>query len=106
MDYQKDERGWANRRGGRRQPNSGRFWFAKGDTKDSVLLTDCKETERRSYSITRDLWNSLQHEATKLHLSPHLKLRFVGSDIEVSVIPTALLEQLLDLLESQQESKL
>jgi hypothetical protein len=97
LDNVKDERNWATRRGGRTQTNSGRQWYAKGDTKDEILLSDTKETQRKSYTIRREDWQQLTRWALDNHRVPCLKIRFVGGDkSEIVVIPADFLEQLLD----------
>lgn len=95
LDNEKDEKDWANRRGGRVQLSSGRFWFAKRDVKDDSFLTDCKETQRGSFTIQRAEWEALTRHAHKEHLIPCYKIKFVSGNakpIEVIVLPAGVLD--------------
>jgi len=76
-DNKKHEQAWAKARGGRPQPSSGRFWHSKFDVKDAELLTDNKQTERKSFSIKLADWNLLQRAASREGLSPCLQITFI-----------------------------
>jgi hypothetical protein len=99
-DNVKDERNWAAHRAGRTQSNSGRFWHSKGDTKDDTFLSDTKETERNSYTISRSDWETLTAWAQKEHRIPLLKIKFMGTngrrERELVVIPADYLQDLED----------
>jgi hypothetical protein len=79
-DNKKHEQDWAKARGGRAQPNSGRFWHAKMDVKDGELLTDNKQTEKGSYTIKLQDWLLLQRTAASEGLAPCLQITFLRSD--------------------------
>jgi hypothetical protein len=87
-DNKKHEQAWAKARGGRPQPSSGRFWHAKFDVKDSELLTDNKQTERRSFTIRVADWRLLQRAASREGLSPCLQITFLTEQgsIDLAVI--------------------
>lgn len=87
-DNKKHEQAWAKARGGRAQPSSGRFWHAKFDVRDSVLLTDNKQTERASFSIRVADWRLLQRAASREGLSPCLQITFLTEQgsIDLAVI--------------------
>jgi len=84
-----DEKNWAQRTGGQIQPNSGRRWDRKGDTRNEEFLTDCKETQRGSYTLTVKAWKQLEKQARVERRSPMLKIKFLTQQgpLEVVVIP-------------------
>jgi hypothetical protein len=87
-DNRRHEQKWAKARGGKPQPNSGRFWHAKFDVKDSELLTDNKQTERGSFSIRVADWRILQKAASREGLAPCLQVTFLTErgSIDLAVI--------------------
>jgi hypothetical protein len=94
LNNKKDEQDWAQRTGGVAQPSSGRLWHRKADTRNDEFLTDCKETERGSYTITVKDWRQLLAWANKERRSPMLKIKFVTDQgiLELVVVPAALME--------------
>lgn len=89
----KDEKAWADRRGGRTQQNSGRSWYAKADVRDNILLTDTKETERNSFTISREMWQTITNHARREHRVPCLKVKLIGNpNLEFIVLPVDFLD--------------
>lgn len=89
-DAKAHEKSWAKARGGKPQPNSGRFWHAKMDVKDEELLTDNKQTERLSYTIRLQDWKELMRQASQEGLAPCLQITFVramGPPVNLVVLP-------------------
>jgi hypothetical protein len=81
------ERKSAKKKGGRVQPNSGRFWAAKGDLVANEDLIDRKETRHESYRIDIQLWKQLMRDAHRYGKSPALEICFTShQDITMMVI--------------------
>lgn len=59
----RQEKAFAKRSGGKRQPASGALDLAKGDVKLDRALGDMKETKAKSYRITSDTWSKIKREA-------------------------------------------
>jgi hypothetical protein len=70
---------------GKLKPRSGGFWFAPGDVSTEEFLIDCKTTDKKSYSITEDIWNKINTEALKCRKLPCLSIQ-LGTGIEVIVL--------------------
>jgi hypothetical protein len=88
-DNKKHEKAWAKKRGGKAQPSSGRFWHAKFDVKDDELLTDNKQTERKSFTIKVAEWRVLERAASAEGLMPCLQITFITErgPVDVVVLP-------------------
>src|SRR5262245_28195479 len=99
LDNRKDERDWARRRNGVTQPNSGRMWHRKADVRDAELLTDTKQTERGSFTITVANWRKLEREAIRERRVPCIKISFLdsGRDLELIVLPAHYLDTVSDV---------
>lgn len=74
----KKEKSDAKLFGGHRTPRSGGIWRFPGDAKSSQFLIDCKTTEAKSFSITRDMWKKITREALLNKRLPILSIKFVG----------------------------
>ena len=70
--------------GGRRVKGSGNRWYAPGDTKSAVWLTDSKQTDKGSYSVSLKTWQKLSDEALFSYRLPMLSLQI--KDLELVVI--------------------
>lgn len=70
--------------GGRIQTGSGNQWAQPGDIKTSNLLIDSKYTSRKSFSITKEIWDKLYEEALLSFRYPMLSLKI--QDIELVVM--------------------
>lgn len=55
----------------------------KGDCKGNKFLVDCKYTERKTYSLTFDMWEKINHWAINENRSPMLAARTCGGDFIV-----------------------
>jgi hypothetical protein len=91
IDNKRDELDWTRRTGGQQQPNSGRSWFRKADVRDEDYLWDCKETERKSFTIVLSQWEKLTRQARReAGRLPGYKVTFVkdnGKRVELIIIP-------------------
>ena len=76
LKWQKQEKATAKRYGGRRTPVSGGKWSFPGDVTTDKFLIDDKTTDRKSFSITKVMWNKIRTEALKSMKRPVLKITF------------------------------
>lgn len=69
----KQEKRWAKKTGGKTQAGSGAVWSSKGDVKTGSnfledrlsFLYENKQTEKKGFRITTDLWNEIRDKALK-----------------------------------------
>lgn len=71
--------------GGKRTPRSGGLWFKPGDVTTEEFLIDCKSTEKKSFSITEQIWDKINTEALKCRKLPCLSIQ-LGNGVEVVVL--------------------
>ena len=82
--WQKKEKSDAKLFGGRRQKRSGGLWFQPGDVKLKEFLIDDKQTDHKSFSVTKTIWEKIAHEALMSKREPCLSLQI--QDVEVVVL--------------------
>lgn len=70
---------------GRTRPRSGGLWFAPGDVSLEQFLIDAKTTEKKSYTVTQDIWDKIYTEALKCRKLPCLSVQ-LGNGTEVVVL--------------------
>ena len=63
--YQKQEERLNELHGGSKGVNSGRHWRWKRDGKLGAYLIECRDTQKRSYSVSYDEFQSITREAHK-----------------------------------------
>lgn len=83
--------------GGKRQKGSGNFWAKPGDVKSENLLIDSKQTDKKSYSISKKTWDKLYEEALFSYRIPVLSLQI--QDLELVVLSKG---DLLDLINKKE----
>lgn len=102
----KQERSFAKKTGGSRQPLSGARDEAKGDVKidraDLAFLVDCKHTKHASVSLTEEWLLKITKEALAAGKHPLMELE-LGGALSLSckrwvAMPTPVFELLLELL--------
>ena len=71
---------------GKRMPRSGGFWSAKGDIKSGKYLIESKQTMKRSFSVSVDLWKKIEREALLSNRIPLLSLEIGKEKQELIVI--------------------
>ena len=67
------EKRWAKKTGGKTQAGSGAVWSSKGDVKtgshfleeELSFLYENKQTEKKGFRVTTDLWNEIRDKALK-----------------------------------------
>ncbi len=69
---------------GRRQKASGNYWAAPGDVKSDDFLIDSKQTSKKSFSISKEMWDKLYEEALFTYRYPLLSL--IIQDLELVVL--------------------
>lgn len=82
--WEKKEKSDAKTFSGKRVPGSGNGWSKPGDVKSAKFLVDSKQTEKKSYSISRETWDKLYEEALFSYRIPLLSL--IIQDLELVVI--------------------
>jgi len=70
---------------GKLRPRSGGFWFMPGDVTTEEFLIDCKSTEKKSFSITEQIWEKIYTEALKCRKLPCLSIQ-LGNGTELVVL--------------------
>jgi len=69
--------------GGKRTPGSGNKWSAPGDIKSGDFLVECKDTEKKSYSISKARWTKIANEALFSYRLPMMSIRIQELDLVV-----------------------
>lgn len=100
--WQKKESKDAKEFGGRVTPRSGGMWSFPGDVKTDMFLIDSKTTDKKSYSITANVWRKLYSEALKSQRLPLLSVQLVKDNIEVVVLDK---NDFITFLQELQEGK-
>lgn len=59
---------------------SGSGWLEKEDGYNDTLLAQLKCTDKRSYNLSLDDWNKLEHHSNVSKLTPFFITYFVGND--------------------------
>jgi len=88
--------------GGRVTPRSGGMWSFPGDVKTDDFLIDSKTTEKKSFSITANIWRKLYTQALKSQRLPLLSVRLEKDDIEVVILDK---NDFITILEEWQKGK-
>lgn len=65
--------------------NSGATPFDKGDLKDDQNMYDIKSTDKKSISVTVEMWNKLQGQAYAQGVNPVLLLDFKKYNLKLKV---------------------
>lgn len=81
--WQKKESKDADIFNGRRTPKSGGFWFFPGDVKSDDFLIDSKTTDKKSFSITANMWEKIEGEALKSRRIPILSILLTNEGTEL-----------------------
>jgi hypothetical protein len=68
---------------GKRTKASGNQWSAPGDVKTSDFLIDSKQTDRKSFSVTYEMWNKIEEEALFQFRYPMLSIQLQDKEIVV-----------------------
>ena len=76
LPWQKKEKKDAKRFGARRTLRSGGIWFDPGDSKSSDFLFESKHTDKKSFSVTRKMWDKIQGEAIDSEKTPAILVEF------------------------------
>ncbi len=70
---------------GKRTPRSGGLWSAKGDVKSDKYLIESKQTMKKSFSVSVDLWKKIEREALLNNRIPLLSLE-IGKDKQELIV--------------------
>jgi len=100
--WQKKENKDAEQFGGRVTPRSGGMWSFPGDVKTDMFLIDSKTTDKKSYSITANIWRKLYSQALKSQRLPLLSIQLVKDGVEVVVLDK---NDFITILEKLQKEK-
>lgn len=100
------ERGEIKRDGAKGQKNSGRGAYQKGDATWHDFVVDYKEYEK-SISISKAIWSKICTDTFKVSRDKYPVLKLIlgseGSKTRLAVIEWALLEQLVECWEAQND---
>lgn len=80
----KKEKSDAEEFSGKRTARSGGFWSFAGDVSTDTFLIDSKHTEKKSYTVTGDIWNKIFKEALRARKIPMLSIQV--QDIELVIL--------------------
>jgi len=72
--------------GGKRTPRSGGLYFSPGDVKVDQFLIDCKTTDHKGFTVTKDIWEKIYNEALKCRKMPCLSVLLNKSGTEFVVL--------------------
>lgn len=84
---------------GRRQPNSGATPFRKGDVESKEFLVECKETAKKSISVTTKWLDKISKQAMLVGREPSLTLRFSSAPLgsrDWVLVPERVFKELKD----------
>jgi hypothetical protein len=70
---------------GKRTPRSGGFWSFPGDVASDQFLIDSKITKQKSYSLTKNIWDKISHEALKSRKMPLLSISIIDDENELEL---------------------
>jgi len=84
--WQKKEARDAAQFSGRVTPRSGGFFSFPGDVKSEEFLIESKFTEKKSFSVSRRLWEKINHEAIKSRRIPILSIELAGNGVELVIL--------------------
>jgi len=68
---------------GKRVKGSGNKWYAPGDIKSSDFLIEAKQTDKKSYSITKKKLNKIYDEALFSYRVPMFSIQIQDLDIVI-----------------------
>lgn len=68
---------------GKRVKGSGNRWYAPGDIKSDKFLIEAKQTDKKSYSITKKRLNKIYDEALFSFRIPMFSIQIQDTDIVV-----------------------
>lgn len=69
---------------GKRVKGSGNYWSQPGDVRSDDFLIDSKQTSKKSFSISKEMWDKLYEEALFTYRYPLLSL--IIQDLELVVL--------------------
>lgn len=81
--WKRKERDDARDFGGRLVKGSGNQWDKPGDANSSTFLIDSKQTENKSFRVTKEIWDKLYEEALFAYKTPVLSIRMQDIDLVV-----------------------
>lgn len=70
--------------GGKRVPGSGNKWNNPGDVKSDKYLIECKQTDNKSYSLTKEKLDKIYEEALFSYKIPLFSVKI--QDVEVIIM--------------------
>lgn len=68
---------------GRKNRGSGNKWWNPGDVRSEKFLIESKQTEKKSYSLTKSKLNKIYEEALFTYKTPLMSIRIQDMDIIV-----------------------
>ena len=92
------ERGEAKRDGAKRQKNSGRGQYQKGDAQWNQFVVDYKES-KSSFTLNQDVWSKICTDTFRVSRKKYPALKLIIGDkkkIRLAVIEWAMLEDLVE----------
>lgn len=96
----KQERRLGKKVGGRRQPGSGSFEWAKGDVRSEELMVSAKRTKHQSISITVDMLQEVEQLAIVRGLAPAMAIELTDPNKRIErdwvLVPMRVFEEMLD----------
>lgn len=69
--------------GGRRIKGSGNKWYAPGDSSNEMFLCESKQTDKKSYSISKNKLEKIYNEALFMYKIPLFSIKIQNMDIVV-----------------------
>ena len=67
--------------GGKRVRGSGNRWYNPGDVKSDKYLIEAKQTDKKSYSLSKEKLNKLYEEALFSYRTPIFSIRIQDVDV-------------------------
>jgi hypothetical protein len=84
---QNQEKRCAKKLSGKTVVASGALWGSKGDVRTDEFLIECKTTDKKSYSLKKEIWEKIEKEALHDGMRiPMMNIELDGGKVSLAVL--------------------